>query len=177
MYLWTAIDVSEQLHPLRRDVERISRELDLDNGALTLPFHISLRISCPIDDALYEQAVDATEAYLSSLSPFIVRVKGVHRNGDIIWCVMESNPDLEDLHKRLIDFMSADFGVGTHPFDRMFLYHATLFIGAGEKTEAAFARIRSARTPETLTANRFVIGASESGKIGEYRVIRRISVG
>ncbi len=178
MYIWTAIDVDDQLAALRAQVERISGALCMQNSALTLPLHVSLRMSFPIDDDAYQQAVAHIDAFLRDIPPFVMRTEGIARHGDIIWCAMEGSRELQEIHARLVDMLSAAFGVGAHPFDGGFLYHATLFMGGSDaQTDTAFSRISQAETPETLRAERFVIGASETGKAGDFRVIRHITGG
>ena len=47
MYLWTAIDVDEPLEKLREKVAWAAQKAGIPNTALTLPLHISLKISFP----------------------------------------------------------------------------------------------------------------------------------
>ena len=44
MFIWTGIDVDEQLAGIRDRVRQLEKEQGVTNSNLTLPFHISLKI-------------------------------------------------------------------------------------------------------------------------------------
>lgn len=176
MFLWTAADLSNGLAEVRREAEKATAELGLWNAALALPFHVSLRIAFTVADEEAAAVCDFLESYYGKIAPFAIETDAVGQNGNIVWCRMRENEQLAELHRFLVDELKSRFGVGSHPFDDCFLYHATLFFGDGEaEASAAFERLRGVELPRKLTASRFLIGASETGKPGEYRVIREIA--
>ena len=75
MYIWVAVDVDQQLKGLRDQVVRITEAIHSDNSALTLPFHISLRISFQTEDSLCEEVVNRISDYFLTLSAFQVDIE------------------------------------------------------------------------------------------------------
>ncbi len=175
MFLWFAVNVDEQLCPLKRRVQAVSAQLNAQNQALTLPFHVSLRISAPVDDAKWEAAVDAAASYFASLSPFEITPDCIEQNGAIIWLRMAENEPLSEIHRHLMDDLQKRFAMPPQPFDDRFIFHSTLFMDDGTQTEAAYALLKDAPFPGKLTANQFFIGASVTGIPGDYREIRTVN--
>lgn len=177
MYIWTAIDVDSQLAALRRKAEAVTSSIGSDNSALTLPLHISLRISFPADDARFEEIIGYIARYLGSQSPFAVEVQGIENFKNIVWLKVKSNPRLQEIHTWLVDSLARKYGIGTHAFDSDFMYHISLFTDDDPaKAAAAYTALSSEPVPPSLAADRFVIGVSESGRAGEYRVAREIAL-
>lgn len=176
MFLWFAVNVDAQLCLLKRRVREVSAQLNAPNQALTLPFHISLRISAPVDDAKWKEAVDAAAAYFASLTPFEITTDRIEQSGAIVWLRMAENEPLSKIHRHLVDDLQKKFGVPPHPFDDRFIFHSTLFMDDGTQTEAAYARLKDAPFPGKLTARQFVIGASATGIPGDYREIRTVDI-
>lgn len=175
MYIWLAIDVDEQLNRLRSVVNQVTDNLCASNHALTLPLHISLRISFYVEDAIFEQVAGRIGEYYATLSPFTVETDKIELNGNIVWLKIVKNHWLEKIHRDLVDIMQDEFAVPSHPFDSAFLYHTTLFMdGESSHAEAAYACLRQAPFPDKLTANSLVIGCSETGLAGDYRVYKKI---
>lgn len=173
MYIWLAINVDEQLSHLRSDVKRVTDDLCVSNHALTLPLHISLRISFYVEDAIFEQVVDRIGAYYATLSPFAVETDKIELNVNIVWLKMIENRWLEKIHRDLVEIMLDEFAVPPHPFDSAFLFHTTLFMdGESGHAEAAYNCLQQTACPSILTVNRLVIGCSETGRAGDYRVYK-----
>lgn len=176
MFLWFAVNVDEQLCPLKRRVREVSAQLNAQNQALTLPFHVSLRISAPVDDAKWKEAVDAAAAYFASLTPFEIMPNRIERNGAIVWLRMAENEPLSEIHKHLVDDLQKKFGVPPQPFDDRFIFHSTMFMDNGTQAESAYALLKDAPFPGKLTARQFIIGASATGIPGDYREIRTVDI-
>ena len=175
MYLWTAIHVDEQLASIKKEAKRIEKIVDFQESNITLPMHISLKISCDIPDERYDEAVRDVTAILEKAGTFTVIPKGIELHETICWIAMEENPHLKDLHERLDRLFLEKYGVPRHKFDLDFQYHSTLFLDSDlEKVKEAFLMIKDERIPSVLTANRFLIGKSAEGKLGTYRVIKEI---
>lgn len=175
MYLWFATDLSESLAAARREAERVTDELGLNNAALALPVHVSLRIALAVADEESENVCVFVERYFEETEPFDIIPDSVGQNGNIVWCRLRENRQLSEIHRYLVDELKNRFDVGSHPFDDSFLYHATLFFGDGEaEASAAFERLKNLELPSTLRVSRFLIGGSETGRPGEYRVFREV---
>ena len=175
MYIWVAADVDGQLGTIREKIAKICSEGNMTNSALTLPLHISLKISCEIQDSLFDESVGKISEYFSALSPFCVKAEKVEKNGNIVWIRFAENGELCRVHRDLVELFAGGYGIEPHEFDKKFIFHTTLFYGEDEKNaEAIFEILKTEGLPEGLTAKRFIIGCSESGKAGEYRVIKEI---
>ena len=172
MYIWTAIDVDRQLLELRECAKKASLELGVSNPALTLPLHISLKISTEINDDCFDEAVEAINEYFLSLLPFEIEVTGIERCDGVVWVRHRENEFLSKIHLWLVDFFYQRYGVMPHEFDLDFAYHSSLFVGSEDEAKAAFELLKDRETPRKLIAEKFIIGCSESGKAGEYRVIK-----
>ena len=62
-----------------------------------------------------------------------------------------------------------------HEYDLDFIVHTTLFMDDDkEKINIARQLLGDLNLPETLVANTFVIGTSETGENGTYRVFKTI---
>jgi hypothetical protein len=69
------------------------------------------------------------------------------------------------------------YGIPLHEYDLDFIFHTTLFMdGDKEKINAAHTLLGDLNLPETLEANTFVIGKSETGENGTYRVYKTVEV-
>lgn len=173
MYIWSAIDIEDQLSGLREKVNRITQELGMKTPVLSLPFHISLRISFPIPDELRDEVEDFMFAYLSSLPSFAIQVEGLEKSGNIIWIRMKESPDLRGLHEELCSLLQKRFDIRLQEFDRIFIFHSTLVFAEDElKTREAFSRLEKLEIPSTLFARKFAIGPAITGATGESAVRR-----
>ena len=171
MYLWTGIDVDEQVAPIRERVRQLESELGIVNSNLTLPFHISLKMSFEMNGARADEVTDALAAYYRGLSPFEIPVKGIEYHTTIAWIRMEENPTLNHIHEELNKLLSDRFGVGLHEYDRDFLFHMTLCMDEDAALVRRFYEaLRDEPLPRVLKARRFLIGGSPSGALGSYRV-------
>ena len=176
MYLWTAINVDDQLADLRRQSEAAARALGLPDAPFTLPLHVSLRISFPADDAAAPAILEDIRAYYRTLRPFAMQVSGVEDTGDIVWLRMKESEKLSAIHAHLCDTLAARYGVPPHPFDARFIFHATLLMtNAPGQSARGFEMLKNKPVPATLRADRFIIGASPSGAIGSYHVLEEIA--
>lgn len=175
MYLWTAIDVDEQLADVKKEAKKIEKVVDFTDSNITLPMHISLKISCPIAEEQYEEAVREVMTILKKPGPFEVRTKGIELHDTICWLAMEENTCLRKLHEELDRLFLEKFNVPRHRYDLDFQFHSTLFLDRdSKKVKEAFLRIKDIQIPPVLEVKNFLIGMSPEGKIGTYRVIKQI---
>lgn len=171
MFIWTAIDVDEQLLEIKKEAKRIETVIGFQDSNITLPMHISLKISCPIPDEKYDEAVRNIKMLLETMPSFEIKVNRVELHENIAWIAMESNEYLEMLHSSLDKLFLEKYQIQPHKFDLDFKFHTTLFLDGDEaKVKEAFLMIKDIELPETLTANKFIIGMSPEGKSGTYKV-------
>lgn len=175
MYLWIAIDASEALKDIRRAALHHNRLLNLDETPFTLPQHVSLKISFPVADGRFDAAVESVSRYLAGQEPFQVKVEGLRRQGDILWIAMEPSTKLHQLHDDLYRMMQEKFEVEPHAFDRCFRFHSTLFMDKDhDRLEQMHTLLAKEPLPEYFCASRYVLGCSEVGKAGTYRVLKTV---
>ncbi|MBR6526239.1 MAG: hypothetical protein IKT57_09720 [Clostridia bacterium] len=177
MYLWTAADVSFSLAALRKEAQRHNHSLALSKTAFSLPQHISLKISCSVDDAHFVHACQDIVSLLSSQSPFEVQPGTISRHRNILWLTIQENNTLSSLHHQLDELLLRKYKVPQHPFDTCFQFHSTLFMDDNEiKLDQMLSLLSDFPLPPSLYIQDYLIGCSESGKPGTYRVIRQIHV-
>lgn len=61
-------------------------------------------------------------------------------------------------------------------FDRQFFFHSALFLGDPEKIAQAHAALEDFSLPSELKIDTFLQGISETGKSGDFRVVRQIDL-
>ena len=176
MYLWVGCCLPEEF---AREIRGACLERNVDLGlsmaALELPQHISLKISFRTDDP-GRVTEDLTE-YLSARQPFRVRLTGAEQVGQILWMTVEENATLRQLHEELDVRLASRFGVEQHPFDKCFIFHSTLFMDPDtEKIGRMQQMLENYPIARELEVDTFLLGQSESGQPGDYRIIRRIKV-
>ena len=178
IWIWTGISVDRELTWLRGPLRVLLSELGVDDSNLTLPFHVSLKMSFPIDADRAPVVIGCIEDYLSDFRPFSMAVAGIELHDVIAWIRMKENHELNRIHDGLDALLSAKYGVGQHEYDRDYLFHTTLIMDRdAEKVRRVYEALRGTALPETLPARRFIIGTSDSGAPGSYRVVREIDVG
>ena len=171
MFIWTAIDVDEQLTAVKKEAKRIEEVVGFRESNITLPLHISLKISCEIPDGKYEEVVRDIKAILNTMPKFEINVRRIELHETIAWIAMEENVHLKKLHASLVEVFLEKYQMQPHKFDLDFKFHTTLFLDSDEsKVKDAFLMIKDIELPTTLVADKFVIGMSPEGKVGTYRV-------
>ena len=176
MYIWTGIDVDDQLPGLRQRIGELEERLDISNSNLTLPVHISLKMSFPVEEENVPAVREALEVFLNSLPPFDIPVRGVEYHETIAWIRMRENETLNRIHDELNTLLQERFGVGLHEYDRDFLFHTTLFMDAdAEKVRQGYEAIKNTPLPAVLRAERFLIGSSPAGELGTYQIDKKIT--
>ena len=177
MYIWVAIDVNEQVGELRQKAENYVKNHGLSSPTLTLPFHISLKISFQIPDDRFPEAVNDIREFYKSLKPFSITVRGIEQNGPIVWIAMQDSTELAYIHKSLDAMLLEKYGIVQHAFDKAFLFHTSvLLINHEEQLHQAFHEMKNTDIPKVLRAERFIIGSSEEGHAGTYRVNEEIDL-
>ena len=177
MFVWVGINVEEQLKETRMAVDGVFEKIDISNVTCQLPLHISLKISFEIDNEIFNSVLNDIISIYQVQKPFKIDVKGIEKHENIMWIRMHSNKDLESLATDLNVMLKEKYNVPLHVYDLDFILHTTLFMDDdAEKINAAHTLLGDLVLPETLIANRFVIGKSETGKNGTYRVYKTVEV-
>lgn len=177
MYIWVAIDVSEQVTALREKAEKYIRDHGAASPTLTLPFHISLKISFQISEDVYCDVVRDIRDLCGTLQPFEIPVGSIERNGSIIWLTMKDCAELERIHASLDKLLLEKHGVAQHEFDKEFIFHTSILIMDDEELLCgALDALADADVPSVLRAEKIIIGSSADGKAGTYCVDSEIAL-
>ena len=177
MFVWVGINVEEQLKETRMAVDRVFEKIDISNVTCQLPLHISLKISFEIENELFESVLNDIISVYEAQKPFNVDVKGIEKHDNIMWIRMYSNKEIEALATSLNVMLKEKYNVPLHEYDLDFIFHTTLFMdGDKEKINAAHQLFGNVNLPKTLVANKFVVGKSETGENGTYRVYKTVEV-
>ena len=177
MFIWSGINIEDQLPELKSLKNEIEEKLSITDTVVTLPLHVSLRISSQVQDEISHCLINDILEFYKALAPIEILTDGIEREGDIIWLRFKENDEINGIHNHLCALMEERYNIPYHPFDLEFKYHTTLFFGIGEeKLTAAYDLLRDAKTPTFVTLNRPVIGSSESGLAGTYKVIHTVEI-
>ena len=178
MFIWTAVSADDQLQPIKTQAQDIEKELGFEHSALTLPSHISLKISFCVDEEAYPNVIQTLLDYCKTVKPFCVDVDGFELENTIVWIRIKENAILKTIHNDLDRILSEQYSIAPHPFDLDFKFHSTLFLDRDkEKINTAYHRIKNAKIPALLNISQWIIGASQSGAIGTYRVTHTVDLG
>ena len=176
MYIWTGCKLPGEFESqLRACCVPIARELGLNISGFSLPQHISLKISFDGGDR-YSEILDAIGSILRRESPFTVMPTEIQQHGSILWISFRENETLRRLHELLDHILEQSYHIPQHPFDKQFFFHSALFLGAPEKITLARAALADFPLPPRLEIRSFLQGVSETGKSGDFRVIRQIDL-
>lgn len=177
MFVWVGINVEEQLKEVRSAVDGVFEKIEISNVTCQLPLHISLKISFEIENSLFSSVLEDITRVYEECQPFEIAVKGIEKHENIEWIRMYSNDKIEALATALNGMLLEKYGVPLHEYDLDFIFHTTLFMDDdAQKINAAHSLLGDVYLPERLLANTFVIGNSETGKNGTYRVYKTVMV-
>lgn len=177
MYVWTAINIDDQLNEIKTQAQVIEQDMNFANSAFTLPSHISLKISFFVNDEIYPCVIQTLLDYYKTLKPFTVEVSGIEMEGTIVWIRIQENDALCHIHQELDRILQEKYNIVPHQFDLDFKFHSTLFLDSDkEKISSAYNQIKKVALPLSLYVDKLIIGASASGDIGTYRVTHNISL-
>ena len=172
MFVWVGIDVDSQYNEIKTVSKEIDEKLCFKHSCFTLPMHISLKISFEIDENQYESVEKTILSVYENIKPFEIPVKRVENHGNICWIRMWDNASLNALSAQINDILAEKHGIPLHEYDLDFQFHTSLFMDDDRgKVDAAYNQVKDVKLPEKLIANRFVIGTSESGRLGTYKVV------
>ena len=173
-YFWCAVDTGGGMDEIRESMQQICGSLGKENPTLTLPMHISLKISVPIRTKHLPKITQKVTKILSSVNPPQISTEATELHDGVVWIRHKDSEDLRDLHKRITDILIDECGVMPHALDGEFIFHTSLFVGEAGDASEVYEAIREMPLPEQIKSDGYLIGISESGLAGEYRVIKTI---
>ncbi len=174
VFLWSAIDINDSTEALAEKVRLVCEELGVENPALSLPMHSSLKISDRIKTRSLPRAVEKITAKLSQLPTCELLPECIERRDGIVWIRYKESEQLSLIHQWMVDLYLGQCGVMPHELDGEFIFHTTLFVGEAAEAERVYDALKDEPLPESISAESYVLGVSESGLAGEYRVIKNI---
>ena len=174
MYIWIGCRLPESFEQeIRRHCLALNEKIGLSTVAFDLPQHISLKISFQTDRP--EEVLEELTAYASAQQPFSVDILDAERMGNILWLPAAENETLDRIHRELDALLKNKFGIPQHPFDKCFRFHSTLFMDPDtEKVIQMEKALGSYPFARDLRVDTFLLGASETGEPGSYRILREI---
>lgn len=176
MYIWIGCRLPADFeHKIRSRCLELNGDIGLSTVAFSLPQHISLKISFDVGENM-RKVMDAVEAVLRKMPKFYVNPSAVETAGNILWITFWENGVLRKLHDLLDRTLEQDFGIPQHLLDRTFLFHTTLFMGDPQRLAQMQARLSGLALPRELAVDTFLLGLSETGEAGSYRVVRQIKI-
>ena len=175
MYIWVGADVDSQLGEIKDLTKKTEEALGIVPSTLTLPLHISLKISFCVDNRIVDDVIESLSEIYETIKPFYVRTKKIEHRGKLVWIRTKKSAKLDSIHNRLDKVLNEKHSVELHDFDRHYLFHTTLFMCEDkEKSGTAYEAVKEAPLPQKLRIDRLVIGQSPDGTAGTYKVIKTV---
>lgn len=176
MYIWIGCKLPKAFEEkIRTRCLVCNEKIGLNMVAFSLPQHISLKISFSSDR--WEAILCDLSAWLGEQKPATICLREMQLQGNVLWLSAAENAWLTGLHAALDDRLKSRFDVPQHPFDREFMFHSTLFLDEDTQKLAAMRdALAEEFAPQELPVDTFLLGISETGKPGSYRVVREITV-
>ena len=163
MYIWTAIDIEDQLNEVKEKLGVIENSVGITDSVVNLPLHVSLKISFEVENRIYQDVIKTISDYYETTSTFSFTPLCIER--------------LARIHDDLVKILLDKFSIIPHKFDLEYKFHTTLFMNTSiEKISSAYEQIKNISLPEKMFAKRFVIGTSPSGAPGTYKVYKYIEI-
>ena len=174
MYLWVGISVKEDFKDMRTRCEKIAAKLEMEDYCFQLEQHISLKMSFEAGTD-FDSIVNDLDELLAREKPFELEVSGIECFNGISWIKFKNNTQIDVLHRKICDLMKDKYHKELHEYDLDFLFHSTLFMDNNQnKIEEAYRLIKDIEIPNRIMVKDFLIGYSETGTLGTYRVLKRI---
>ena len=176
MNIWFGIDVDNYYKDVKKKVQKIEKDLNITLGMI-LPYHISLKMSFNVSDSIKDDVIDTLINYFKCLATFVVETKGIEKHDNIIWVRMKKSDILNNIHIDLNSLLLEKYSISLHEYDLDFLFHTTLFMDDDkDKISNAFKLIKDIEVPKEMTIDKYLIGVSDTGKPGTYKIIKEIRI-
>ena len=175
MYIFLAIDVDNQFAEIKNKASIIDENIGFQNSCFTLPMHISLKASFKIDSSNFDSVIEEVMNYYSSIQPFKIDIYRLEMYDNIVWIRMYRNKELDKVHDDINRVLLEKHNIGLHEYDLDYKYHTTLFMDDNSHSiKEAYNMISKTDLPQSIIANQFIIGVSETGELGSYSIYRKI---
>ena len=176
MNIWFGISVDNYYKDVKEKVQKIEKDLDFSLG-MVLPYHISLKMSFNVCDDIKDDVINTLINYFKCLVPFTVETKEIEKHDNIIWVRMKKSDILNNIHIDLNNMLLEKYSISLHEYDLDFLFHTTLFMDDDkDKISKAYALIKDVTIPKEMTIDNYLIGVSDTGKPGTYKIIKEIKI-
>ena len=171
MLMFLGISDKDAIQPLKDKCLEYNKKIDLNLDAFKLPSHISLKISFDIENNDYDLIKERVRGYFNTVKPFRVKFSKLELLDNIIWLLCEQNNELLKIHNDLDNLLMKEFNIKKHEFDDSFIFHSTLFVDEDrEKLKQMFDLIKDEKINYELYVDTFLIGSSELGTNGSYKI-------
>ncbi len=175
MYIFIAIDVDNQLLEIKNKSKIIDKNIEFINSCFKLPLHISLKTSFKVDSSIFDNVINDITNYFLSIKPFRIDIYKLEMYDNIIWIRMNRNKELDKTHDELNKLLLEKYNIRMHEYDLDYKYHTTLFMDDNvNNIKEAYSFINKENLPKSIIANNFIIGVSQTGKLGSYKIYKRI---
>lgn len=175
MFVWIGINVLDELNSVQSAGERIEKEVRTKFSFFNFPLHISLKISFEISGDAFGAVLKDISDIFENTAPFDVKPQEIEAFDNIAWILYAENDKLNALHDKICDTLSEKYGVVRHEYDNDYKFHTTLFMdGDSEKVKTGYEKIKNVELPPVVLAYKFCIGASPSGKLDTFDIVKTI---
>lgn len=175
MFVWIGINVLDELQNVQAAGKLIEKEVRTKSSFFNFPLHISLKISFKIADSVFGAVLEEVSAIFEKTAPFDVKPQEIEVFDNIAWILYAENDKLNALHDKICNTLFEKYGVVRHEYDNDYKFHTTLFMdGDSEKVETGYKKIKTVELPSVVRAHKFCIGASPSGKLDTFDIVKTI---
>ena len=177
MFIWVGADVDCQIAEIKSATYIAEKEIGFKNSNFTLPFHISLKISFPVSDDVAQNVIYDVENIYRAITRFEIEIDKIECHENICWIRYKQNDVIDSIHDKLNSMLLEKYGVGLHEYDCDYKFHTTLFMDDdSSKVKKAYDIVKNVYVPSSICINKLVIGASDSGGLGTYKVVREVNI-
>lgn len=170
MLMFIGIDCKDTLKELKDKCLEYNKDLNINLDAFSFPSHISLKISFEVNDKI-EEIKEEIKRYLKSIKPFYICFKRPSKLENIIWLKCAHSKKLIHIHKDLDKLLESKFSILKNDLDKHFIFHSTLFVDKdNQKLDNMFSLIKNYKVKNKLLADTFLLGSSNQGKVGSYKI-------
>lgn len=175
MFIWAGIDVDDELGEVKEKALLIDNSINFANSCFVLPLHISLKAAFQIDKSIFEEIALEISNYFKTIKPFEIAIDKIEMYDNIIWIRMKRCTYLDKVHDELNNILQEKYNIKLHEYDLDYKYHTTLFMDSNKDSiKEAYDLIKGVELPQKINANQFVIGTSETGELGTYKIYKKV---
>lgn len=175
MFVWIGINVLDELQNVQAAGKLIEKEVRTKSSFFNFPLHISLKISFEISGDMFAAVLKDISDIFENTAPFDVKPQEIEAFDNIAWILYAENDKLNALHDKICNTLFEKYGVVRHEYDNDYKFHTTLFMDEdAEKVKTGYEKIKNVELPSAVLAYKFCIGASPSGKLDTFDIVKTI---